>query len=134
MSEERNVRVEAVKMNADARGAVFEPVDDRELARQRNSHVVLSEPGAIRGNHYHRIGHEITVVVGPALVRWRDVAGNGAVQEAHVAAGAAQRFTFPAGVAHAFRNPGPGVMILASFNTEVHDPARPDVTREVLIQ
>ena len=127
------VLLEPVKLNSDARGAVFEPLNAAELRVQGNTHVVLSEPGAIRGNHYHRVGTEITVVVGPALVRYRDVTGNGAVQEVAVAAGTAQRFSFTAGVAHAFSNPGPGVMVLASFNTEVHDPAAPDVVREVLI-
>lgn len=133
MSAERTVQIDSVKMNADARGAVFEPIGDRELPQQRNTHVVLSEPGAIRGNHYHRVGREITVVVGPALVRYRDVTGNGSVHEVQVAPGTAQRFVFPPGVAHAFQNPGPGVMVLASFNSEVHDPAAPDVAREVLI-
>jgi dTDP-4-dehydrorhamnose 3,5-epimerase-like enzyme len=127
------VKIEPVKMNSDARGAVFEPVNDQELVAQRNSHVVLSEPGAVRGNHYHVVGREITVVVGPALVRYRDVVGNGVVQEVSIAAGNAQRFTFPPGVAHAFRNPGPGVMILASFNSELHDAGKPDQVREVLI-
>jgi dTDP-4-dehydrorhamnose 3,5-epimerase-like enzyme len=127
------VLIEAVKLNSDARGAVFEPLNAAELRAQGNTHVVLSEPGAIRGNHYHRAGAEITVVVGPALVRYRDVTGGGATHEVMVAAGSAQRFSFAAGVAHAFSNPGPGVMILASFNTEVHDAAAPDVVREVLI-
>jgi UDP-2-acetamido-2,6-beta-L-arabino-hexul-4-ose reductase len=127
------VSVEPVKLNSDARGAVFEPLNAAELRAQGNTHVVLSEPGAIRGNHYHRIGTEITVVVGPALVRYRDVSGAGAVHEVQVPAGSAQRFSFPAGVAHAFSNPGPGVMLLASFNSEVHNPAAPDVVRELLI-
>ena len=127
------VKIEPVKMNSDARGAVFEPVNDQELVVQRNSHMVLSEPGAVRGNHYHLVGREITVVVGPCLVRFRDVVGNGSVQEIEIPAGSAQRFTFPSGVAHAFKNPGPGVMILTSFNSEVHDPAQPDQVREVLI-
>jgi UDP-2-acetamido-2,6-beta-L-arabino-hexul-4-ose reductase len=126
------VLIEAVKMNSDARGAVFEPLNAEELRAQGNTHVVLSEPGAVRGNHYHRQGREITVVVGPAQVRYRDVLGNGELQNHDVAVGSAMRFSFPAGVAHAFRNPGPGVMVLASFNSEVHDPQAPDVVREAL--
>jgi UDP-2-acetamido-2,6-beta-L-arabino-hexul-4-ose reductase len=129
MSNTSSVQIETIAMHADARGAVFEPLDDSELVRQRNTHVVLSEPGAIRGNHRHVVGSEITVVVGPAEVRYREA---GTVHEVHVPAGVAQRFRFPAGVSHAFRNPGPGVMILASFNSEVHDPARPDLERDVL--
>jgi UDP-2-acetamido-2,6-beta-L-arabino-hexul-4-ose reductase len=123
------VRIDAVTMHADVRGAVFEPVNAAELGAQRNAHVVISEPGAVRGNHRHHVGHEVTVVVGPAEVRYRQ---GGVVQEVQVPAGTAQRFRFPAGVSHAFRNPGPGVMLLASFNTEEHDPAHPDLERDVL--
>lgn len=124
-----SVQIEAVVLHADARGAVFEPLGEAELGLQHNTHVVLSEPGAVRGNHRHPVGREITVVVGPAEVRYREA---GTVHEVRVPAGTAQRFRFPAGVAHAFRNPGPGVMILASFNSEVHDPATPDLERDVL--
>lgn len=132
MSSTAGVVIDAVAMHSDARGAVFEPLNDIELQAQRNTHVVLSEPGAVRGNHYHRVGREITVVVGPAIVCYRAAGGSGPVQEVAVPAGSAQRFTFPAGVVHAFRNPGPGVMILASFNTELHNAAAPDVVREVI--
>jgi UDP-2-acetamido-2,6-beta-L-arabino-hexul-4-ose reductase len=120
-------------MHSDARGAVFEPLNASELQGQRNTHVVLSEPGAVRGNHYHHKGTEITVVVGPAVVRYRAAGSAAAFEEVTVPAGVAQRFTFPPGTVHAFRNPGPGVMILASFNTELHDQAAPDMAREVLI-
>jgi UDP-2-acetamido-2,6-beta-L-arabino-hexul-4-ose reductase len=120
------VQIDTVAIHADA---VFEPLGAVELAAQRNVHVVVSEPGAIRGNHRHYVGHEVAVVVGPAVVRYREAS---VVREVQVAAGVAQRFHFPAGVSHAFRNPGPGLMILASFNTEVHDPAHPDLERDAL--
>jgi dTDP-4-dehydrorhamnose 3,5-epimerase-like enzyme len=123
------VQIEPVTLHADARGAVFEPVDAAGLAAQRNAHVVISEPGAVRGNHRHAVGHEVTVVLGPAVVRYREA---GMVHEVQVPVGIAQRFRFPAGVSHAFRNPGPGLMLLASFNSEVHDPAHPDLERDVL--
>jgi dTDP-4-dehydrorhamnose 3,5-epimerase-like enzyme len=123
------VQIDTVTMHTDARGAVFEPIDVAGLAAQRNTHVVISEPGVVRGNHRHGLGQELTVVVGPAEVRYREA---GVVHSVQVPAGVAQRFVFPAGVSHAYRNPGPGVMILASFNTEVHDPAQPDVERDVL--
>lgn len=128
-STAETVRIDTVPLHADARGAVFEPVDAGELATQRNTHVVLSAPGAVRGNHRHHVGHEVTVVIGPAEVRYR---AGGRVHEVRVPEGTAQRFRFPAGVSHAFRNPGPGVMVLASFNSEVHDASRPDMERDVL--
>jgi UDP-2-acetamido-2,6-beta-L-arabino-hexul-4-ose reductase len=128
-SQRPGVQIDTVTLHTDARGAVFEPVDATELAAQRNSHVVTSAPGAIRGNHRHVVGREVTVVIGPAQVRYREA---GEVHEVEVPPGEARRFRFPAGVSHAFRNPGPGLMILASFNSEVHDPAHPDLERDVL--
>ena len=38
------------------------------------------------------------------------------------------------GIAHAFQNTGRGRMVLIGFNTEPHDPARPDVVRDVVIE
>jgi len=84
----------------------------------------------VRGNHLHRIGAEVAVVLGPALVRLRDVAGE---RDAEVPAGEAWRFVLPPGVAHAFRGRGPGPMVMIAFNTHPHDPAAPDVERVELL-
>ena len=56
---------------SDPRGFVFEPLEGEALIQQRNVHVVVSRPGAVRGNHYHRVGTESLAVCGPALVRIR---------------------------------------------------------------
>ena len=123
--------VEILPVHADARGGVFEPLAPGELAAQRNVHVVLSEPGAVRGNHYHPRGTEVLSVMGPALVRTRE---GDRVADTEVPAGQVFRFTFPPGVAHAIRNTGTTTQVLASFNTEPHDPENPDVVREVLLE
>jgi UDP-2-acetamido-2,6-beta-L-arabino-hexul-4-ose reductase len=123
--------VEPVTLLADARGWVFEPVTPAEIAAQNNAHLVLSEPGAIRGNHYHERGTEIAVVFGQCLVRVRLAEG---VRDFIVPAGKAWRFVFPPGVPHAFKNTGEQAQLLVAFNTEVHDRAKPDVVREALIE
>ncbi len=128
-----------LRQSRDARGVVFEPIDAAGLAAQRNVHVVLSAPGAVRGNHVHRIQHETTVVVGPALVAWRKAGTQeGAtvdepLQRFEVPAGEAWRFEFPPGIAHAYRNTGDSTMVLVAFSTRPHDPANPDTFRELLI-
>ena len=122
---------ERIALHADTRGSVFEPLRAGEFASQANAHVVVTEPGAVRGNHYHERGTEIAVAVGPAQVRVRE---GGQVRDLHVPAGEAWRFVFPPLVSHAFRNPGPAPMVLAAFNTVAHDPAAPDVVRDVLIE
>ena len=124
------VAIRKLQVHTDARGTVFEPLESRLLAGWRNVHTVVSEPGAIRGNHRHLRGTEVTAVLGPALVRYR--VGD-SIEERHVPAGEAWRFEFPPGTAHAFKNTGTQPMILVSFNTEEHDPARADAEREELI-
>lgn len=126
-----SVTPQVMRVAADERGVVFEPIGELEMAAQHNCHIVLSKPGAIRGNHLHHVGTEITAITGPCEVRWRE---RGQLHDALVPAGEVWRFVFPPGVAHAFRGTGTAPMVIASFNTEAHDPARPDVSRDVLIQ
>ena len=125
------VRIDVLDCHRDPRGAVFEPLPGDQLADYRNMHVVISEPGAIRGNHFHVRGTEITTVAGPTLVRFRE---GGVLRDIAVPAGEVWRFRFPPGVPHAFRNTGAQVAILASFNTEAHDQTSPDAVREVLLE
>jgi dTDP-4-dehydrorhamnose 3,5-epimerase-like enzyme len=124
------VEIQKLAVHADERGAVFEPLEPALLAGWRNVHTVISEPGAIRGNHRHVRGTEVTALLGPALVRYRS---GDSIEEWQVPAGEAWRFVFPPGTAHAFKNTGCGPMVLVSFNTEEHDPARADAVREELI-
>src|SRR5262249_23951466 len=123
--------VEPMTFPTDARGLVIEPLGPDEIPAQRNVHLVMSVPGAIRGNHYHRLGTEVSVVLGPAFVRIRDADG---LRDYEIAGDQAYRFTFPPGVPHAVQNTGNSPQVIFSFNTEPHDPARPDVVREVLIE
>jgi dTDP-4-dehydrorhamnose 3,5-epimerase-like enzyme len=128
-----------LRQSRDARGVVFEPLDAAQLAAQRNVHVVLSAPGAVRGNHFHRVQHEAAVVVGPARVAWRPAAAEGAiaaagpVESVEVPAGEAWRFEFPPGITHAYENTGGETMVLVAFSTQPHDPANPDTFRDPLL-
>jgi dTDP-4-dehydrorhamnose 3,5-epimerase-like enzyme len=124
------VRIEAVKTHHDARGSLFEPLDDAALAAQRNVHVVLTQPREVRGNHVHERATETTTVVGPCLVRLKE---GGSVRDVDVPAGETWRFTIPPGVAHAYRNTGEAVMVLVSFSTQVHDPNAGDTRREQIL-
>jgi dTDP-4-dehydrorhamnose 3,5-epimerase-like enzyme len=124
------VKVRKLKVHADARGAVFEPLEPELLQGWQNVHTVMTEPGGVRGNHRHLRGTEVTCVLGPALVRYR---GGDETREMAVPAGEAWRFQFPPGTAHAFKNTGPKPLLLVCFNTELHDPSNPDAEREELI-
>jgi dTDP-4-dehydrorhamnose 3,5-epimerase-like enzyme len=124
------VCIESVKTHRDPRGSLFEPLDDAELAAQKNVHVVLTQPNEVRGNHVHERGVEMTSVVGPCLVRLKEA---GQIRDVEVPAGETWRFTIPPGVAHAYRNTGDSVMVLISFSTEVHDPNAADTRREQIL-
>ena len=125
-----HTRIEPVKTHRDARGSLFEPLDDGELCAQRNVHVVLTEPQEVRGNHVHATATETTTVVGPCLVRLKEA---DALRDVHVPPGEVWKFTIPPGVVHAYRNTGDAVMVLVSFSTNVHDPDRSDTSRDQIL-
>lgn len=125
------VVVEALELHRDERGSVFEPLARDHLNPPYHMHVVLTEPGCIRGNHYHRRGTEVVIVCGPALIRLRD---GPAVEDIHVAADQARRLTIPPGVSHAFQNIGQQPNVIIASNTVPYDPDQPDVVRDVLIE
>jgi dTDP-4-dehydrorhamnose 3,5-epimerase-like enzyme len=124
------VVITKLRVHADARGAVFEPLEPQLLAGWRNVHAVMTEPGAVRGNHRHLRGTEVSAVAGAALVRYQE---GQQIREVQVPPGEVWRFQFPAGVAHAFKNTGDRPFLIVSFNTELHDPAASDVERVELI-
>jgi dTDP-4-dehydrorhamnose 3,5-epimerase-like enzyme len=124
------VHIESVTTHRDPRGSVFEPLDEAELAAQKNVHVVITAPNEVRGNHRHATAVEITTVVGPCLARLKEA---GVIRDVEVPAGEIWRFVIPPGVAHAYRNTGSGPMVLISFSSQVHDPRATDTIREQIL-
>jgi len=124
------VIAEPLTPSRDARGFVVEPLSLAGLAAQHNVHVVWTAPGAVRGNHHHVRGTEVTLVIGPALVRYRDANGE---QDVQVTKGTVYRFTFPPKVAHAFGAVGPEPMFLVGFNTEAYDSLHPDAVADPVL-
>ena len=114
----------------DARGVVFEPVSEDALSDKKNAHVVISGPGVIRGNHYHKNSEETMAVMGPALVRVRD---DTAIRDITVLEGEAYTFVFAPGQSHAIKNLSSNINILVAFSTAVHDREHPDTEVDVLL-
>ncbi len=123
--------IEELAFHTDARGLVIEPLGAEQLPAQRNVHVVFTESGAVRGNHFHEHGTEISVILGPALVRLRE---DDCLRDVTIEEGRAARFTFPPRVSHAMKNIGTKPMLIMAFNTEVFDRVAPDVIADVLIE
>jgi UDP-2-acetamido-2,6-beta-L-arabino-hexul-4-ose reductase len=124
------VRIEPVVLQRDSRGSVFEPFASTWLPSQRNLHVVVTEPGCVRGNHYHTRGTEILIVQGPALVRMRE---GQRTHDTLVPDGEVIRCIIPPRVAHAVQNLGTGPMLLLASSDLGYDPEAPDVVPAILI-
>lgn len=125
------VSIERLSPARDARGSVVELLAPDEIVGQRNVHAVWTEPGHVRGNHYHARGTEVMIVWGPALVRLREA---GAVRDVEVPADAVYRFVIPPGGSHAVVNTGARPQLVVAFNSVAHDPGAPDVVPDVLIE
>ena len=124
------VRFDQLKTHSDKRGIVFEPIDGASMSAYQNCHVVVSKPGVVRGNHYHLNGTETIVVVGPALLKFKE---GDEIYEVEVPADQTCRFVIPPKISHAIKNTGGEVNVLIAFNTLAHDPQNPDVVADILI-
>jgi len=124
------LKYEKLRVVSDSRGVVFEPIGVEDIFKQKNSHVVLSECGVIRGNHYHIKGEEVMAVLGPALVRTKE---NGLIDEVVIPEGEAYQFVFRPGTSHAIKNLSGRINLLAAFNTTVHDPQNPDTVSDIIM-
>ena len=124
------VNVEEIKVHSDVRGFVFEPIAKDCLDKQHNAHIVISQPEAVRGNHYHINGTETISVMGPALVRIKET---GKIRDINIPELKTFRFIIPPMISHAIKNTGSQPNILAAFNTFAHDPENPDVVEDILI-
>ena len=125
------LEIDSLTVHSDSRGVVFEPLEMEMIAAQRNTHVVVSNPGVIRGNHYHLMGTEIIAVMGPAMVRIRE---DGNLRDIEVLEKKVYRFTFPPNLPHAIKNIGDQPNVLVAFNTCEHDPQNPDTVQVILIE
>ena len=68
------------------------------------------------------------------MIRKNFLKTKGKIRDIAVPEGQAYRFTFPPGVPHAIKNPGPTPMLLIAFNTLEHDRANPDLVKDILIE
>ena len=124
------IEIEKISKHSDIRGFVFEPIDKKQIYGMKNCHVVISDPGAVRGNHYHVKGTETITVLGPALFRFKE---ENEIHDIEVPKDQVYQFIIPPNIAHAIKNTGESANILIAFNTVEHDAQNPDVIAEVVI-
>ena len=124
------VKIKRLKTHEDKRGIVFGPIDDNSIKFQRNSHVFISKPSAIRSNHYHLSGTETLSVMGPALLIFRE---ENEMYEFEMPLGQVYKFVIPPNVSHAIKNLGKKNNILIAVNTVSHIFENPDVKSDILM-
>ena len=124
------IKINQLKTHSDLRGIVFEPIDKESISAQQNCHIVISKPGIVRGNHFYLYGTETIAVAGPALLRFKE---GTEVYDFKVYSEQIYKFVIPPKVSHAIKNIGEKDNILVAFNTVPHDPKKPDVITDTLM-
>jgi oxalate decarboxylase/phosphoglucose isomerase-like protein (cupin superfamily) len=102
------------------------------LGRVHDMHLSSTEPGAIRGNHYHLKRREVIAVMPGAAwsLHWDE--GEGAeAQHRQFDGGSAILVLVSPGASHAVRNDGGKTLWLVALSSEPYDPAE-SMTRKVV--
>jgi UDP-2-acetamido-2,6-beta-L-arabino-hexul-4-ose reductase len=89
--------------------------------------ISRTKPGITRGDHYHHVKTEKFLVVdGQAIVRFRDIRGEGEVIEYRVDGEEFRVVDIPPGYTHSIENVGDGELITVFWASEIFDQNRPD--------
>jgi dTDP-4-dehydrorhamnose 3,5-epimerase-like enzyme len=128
------IQITELTNGGDGRGFSFTaPAKALEFLKQvRDMHLSSTEPGAVRGNHYHlRRREAIAVVPGAAWSLHWDQGEGTAPQHRQFDGGSAILVLVSPGASHAVRNDGEKPLWLVALSSESYDPAE-SVSRKVV--
>ena len=109
---------------ADALAAPFE---------LRDAHVMTLEPGHVRGNHFHRVRHEVLLMLPLATWSFHWDSGEGTEVQTQRFEGDAAAVLIPPNCSHAIRNDGQSLLYLVGLADLRYDPDDPDVFRRAVV-
>lgn len=131
------VRLRPLTRREDARGWLIKllmrehidgPLDFGEI------YVTAATPGQVKGNHYHERAKEwFCVLQGRAQMATR-VMATGEERLTELSADSPCIVEVEPGVAHAFRNHGPDLMVLLAYANDPYDYQAPDEIRISLLE
>jgi dTDP-4-dehydrorhamnose 3,5-epimerase len=124
-----DIEILEAKRRADPRGWLLKVLMRGQLAGAREFgeiYVVRAEPGECRGGHVHDLATEwFCLLEGRAELALRDLR-SGERRELALDAAAPATVRVGPGVAHVFRNPGPGPFLLLAYSDRPYDAAATD--------
>lgn len=97
-------------------------------------HIVSMEPGAIRGNHYHRVQTEAVCVLGANIQVMAFKKDTGERHEQVTGDDTPSLFVISPNVTHAFFNPSNQAGHLVCFADQLFDPENPDVVTDIIFE
>lgn len=128
------IEVMELSNSGDARGYSFTaPAEALAfVGRMADVHLASTEPGAVRGNHYHLRRREAIVVLPGTKwsLHWDEGEGSAAQHRSFEGDCAVLVLVSP-GASHAVRNDGEDLLWLAAISSETYDPAE-SVSRKVV--
>ncbi|MEV6630152.1 hypothetical protein AB0M54_05305 [Actinoplanes sp. NPDC051470] len=91
-------------------------------------HLATIAPGAVRGNHYHVLRHEILLVLASDRwsLHWDEGPGETPQSRRFEGSGAVLVYV-PTGMSHAIRNDGSAALTMVGLTDGPYDPDQPDV-------
>ncbi len=129
-----NIQITELNNRGDARGSSFTaPAEALAfVGRMADVHLASTQPGAVRGNHYHLRRREAIVVLPGSQwsLHWDEDEGS-PPQHREFDGTAAVLVLVAPGASHAVRNDGADTLWLMAISSEPYDPAE-SVTRRVV--
>ena len=131
---EKKIRIEELGNRGDSRGLSFSaPLEALEyVGRTADMYLAGTQPGAVRGNHYHlRRREAIVILPGPRWsFHWDEGEGLAAQHREFNGRGAVLVLVAPQ-ASHAVRNDGDTTLWFVAISSEKYDPAE-SVARQVV--
>lgn len=116
----------ALEKRCDPRGCLAEFVKSNTFGQ---IFVSRTEPGIVRGNHYHHVKTEkFLVLEGEALIQFRHIWNSDNIIEYHVRGEEFKVVDIPPGYTHSIKNVGQRELITLFWASEIFDPSIPDTT------
>lgn len=133
---DRTFEVLDLQDTGDTRGSSFSVPAElfAETFSVQDMHIATIEPGAIRGNHYHAVRHEILVVIAADRwsLHWDEGVGTPVKQRQFKGPGTVV-VTVPTGMSHAIRNDGAMSMQMMGLTDGPYHATRPDAYPRVVV-